>query len=71
MMTVMGHNCTLFGIEFQTEEEAKENKQSSSVSLLCAGLLRRVMVYEEELVLWVCDGFFCSMSVTYNGAVLL
>ena len=41
------------------------------VALLCAGLLGRGMVYELELVLLVCDGFFCSMSVTYDGAVLL
>ena len=55
-------------MEFQTEEEAKENEQSPSVALLCAGLLRRGMVYELERV---CNGFLCSMSVTYDGAVLL
>ena len=43
---------TSFGIEFQTKEEAKENKQSPSVALLCAGLLRRGMVCEMERVLW-------------------
>ena len=42
-----------------------------SVALLCAGLLRRGMVYELERVLQVCNGFLCSMSVTYDGAVLL
>ena len=29
------------------------------------------MVYELERELPVCDGFFCSMSVAYDGAVLL
>ena len=29
------------------------------------------MVYELERVLRVCDGFFCSMPATYDGAVLL
>ena len=29
------------------------------------------MVYELERVLWVCDGFFCSMSATYDDAVLI
>ena len=64
-------HLTSFGIEFQTEEEANENERSPSVALLCAGLLRINMVYELERVLRVCDGFFCSMSVTYDGAVLL
>ena len=62
---------TSFGIEFQTKEEAKENEQSPSVALLCAGLLRRGMVYELERVLRVCDGFPCSMSATNDGAVQL
>ena len=66
-----GAHLTSFGIEFQTVEEAKENKGSPSVALLCAGLLRRGMVYELLGVLLVCDGFFCSMSGTYDGAVLL
>ena len=66
-----GSHLTSFGIEFQTEEEAKENERSPSVALLCAGLLRRGMVYELERVLRVCNAFLCSMSVTYNGAVLL
>ena len=29
------------------------------------------MVYELERVLWVSDGFFSRMSVTYDGAALL
>ena len=29
------------------------------------------MVYELKRVLRVCNGFLCSMSVTYDGAVLL
>ena len=29
------------------------------------------MVHELERVLRVCNGFLCSMSVTYDGAVLL
>ena len=29
------------------------------------------MVYELERVLRVCNGFLCSMPVTYDGAVLL
>ena len=63
-----GAHLTSFGIELQTEEEANENERSPSVALLCAGLLIRGMVYEPERV---CDGFFCSMSPTYDGAVLL
>ena len=43
--------------------------QSPSVALLCAGLLRRGMVYKQERVLRVCDGSFCSKSATYDGAV--
>ena len=66
-----GADLTSFGIEFLTEEEAKENERSLRVALLCAGLLRRGMVYELERVLRVCNGFLCSMSVTYDGAVLL
>ena len=66
-----GAHLTSFGIEFQTEEEAKENERSPSVALLCAGLLRRGMVYGLERVLRMCNGFLCSMSVTYDGVVLL
>ena len=66
-----GAHLTSFRIEFQTEEEAKENERSPSVALLCAGLLRRGMVYELERVLRVCNGLLCSMPVTYDGAVLL
>ena len=61
----------IIGIEFQTEEEAGENERSPSVALLCAGLLRRGMVYELERVLLLCVGLFCSMSAIYDGAVLL
>ena len=50
------------------EEEAKENERSPSVALLSAGLLKRYIVYELERV---CDGFLCSMSAIYDGAVLL
>ena len=71
MMNVKMMNLTLFGIEFQTEEEAKENERSPSVALLCAGLLRKGMVYELEQVLRMYEGFLCSMSATYDGAVLL
>ena len=66
----MAH-LTSFGIEFQTEEEPKENERSPSVALLCAGPLRRGMVYELKRVLRVCNGFLCSISVTYDGAVVL
>ena len=52
-------------MKFQTEE-AKENEQSLSVALLCAGLLRRVMVCELKQVLLEYDGFLWSISVTYN-----
>ena len=53
---------TSFGIEFKTEEEAKENERSPSVALLCAGLLRRGMVYELERVLLMCNGFLCTFE---------
>ena len=66
-----GAHLTSFGIVFQTEEEGRENERSPSVALLCAGLLRRGMVYELEREMRVCNGFLCSMSVTYDGAVLL
>ena len=62
---------TSFGIGFQKEEEAKETERSPHVALLCVGLLRRGMVYELDRVLRVCDGFFCSISASYDGAVLL
>ena len=64
----VGAHLTSFRIELQTEEKAKENERSPSVALLCVGLLRKGMVYELERV---CDGFFCCMSVTYDGAVLM
>ena len=66
-----GAYLTSFGIEFQTEKEAKLNERSPSVAILCAGILGRGMVYVLERVLRVCDGFFCSMSEKYDGAVLL
>ena len=66
-----GAHLTSFGVEFQTEEDAKENEQSPSVALLCAGLLRRGMVYERKRVLQVCDGFSCNISATYDCPVLL
>ena len=53
-------HLTSFGMEFQTEEEAKENERSPSVALLCAGLLRRGIVYELERVMRVCNGFFAA-----------
>ena len=52
-----GAHLTSFGIEFHTEEEAKENERSPSVALLCAGLLRRGMVYELEQEMLVFGGF--------------
>ena len=66
-----GAHLTSFGKEFQTEEEAKENERSPSVALLFAGQLIRGMVYELERVFRVCNCFLCSMSVTYDDAVLL
>ena len=65
-----GAHLKTFEIEFQ-KEEAKENERSPSVKLLCVGLLRRGIVYELQRVLQVCDGFFCCMSATYDGEVLL
>ena len=43
-----GSHLTSFGIEFQTEEQAKENERSPSVASLCAGPLRRGMVHKLE-----------------------
>ena len=54
-----------FGIEFLTEEQAKEKVRTPCVAILCPGLLRRGMVYVLERELRVCDGFLCSMSATY------
>ena len=48
-----GAHLTSFIIE---TEEAKENERSTSVALLCAGLLRKGMMYELVRVLRVCDG---------------
>ena len=47
-MMTDGKNLPSFGIEFQTEEEARENERSPCVALLCVGILRRGMVYELE-----------------------
>ena len=55
-----GAHLTSFGIEFLTEEEAKENERSPSVALLYAGLLIKGMVYELERVLRVCDGLYAA-----------
>ena len=70
-MTVMGHTCNHLEQSSRQKKKQNQNDRSPSVALLCAGLLRRGMVYELERVLRVCDGFLCSMSVTYDGAVLL
>ena len=56
----LGAHLSSVEVMFQTDE-AKENKRSTSVALLCAGQL----VYELE---YVCDG---RMLATYDGAVLL
>ena len=65
-----GAHLTSFGIEFQIEEEAKENERSPSVAFLCAGHLRRGMVYELERVMRVCDGMViktnCSQCLFIN-----
>ena len=61
-------HLTPFRIEFQTEEEAKENEISPRVAFLHGGLLRRGRVCELERV---CDDFFFSIPVTYDGAALL
>ena len=66
-----GAHLTSFEIEFQTEVEANENELSPIVALMCACLLRRGIVYELERPLRVCDGIFCCMSASYDGAVLL
>ena len=66
-------HLTSFGIEFQTEEEAIKDERSPSVTLLC------VQVYREEAwcISWseccgnvMAFGFSCSISVTYDDAVL-
>ena len=65
-----GAHLTSFGIEFQTEEEAKENERSPSVALLCAGLFRRGMVYELERVL-TCQKSKCRCQITKFKVVYL
>ena len=65
-----GAHLALFGIGFQTEK-VKENEPSQNVALLYADLLRRCMMCQLERMLRVHDGFFGSISATYDGAVLL
>ena len=60
-----GAHLTTFGIEFQ-REEAKNNESSPSVTLLCAGLLRRGMVYELERVLRVYMDFSAACQRHFN-----
>ena len=66
-----GLHSRSFGIELLIGEEANENERSTIVALLCVGSLRKGMVFELDRVLRECDDFFSSMSVTYDGAVLL
>ena len=40
-----GAHQTSFGIEFQTEEEAKENERSPSVALLCSSHRHMMVQY--------------------------
>ena len=61
-------HLTSFGIEFQTEEKAKEDERQPRIVLLCAGLLRRGMVCEMERVLRECHELFCRISVTSKNA---
>ena len=42
-----GTHLISFGIDFQTEEETKENERSPIVALMYAGPLRKGMVYDE------------------------
>ena len=70
MMAVMDH--TKHHLESSSSEKKKlRSERSPSDALLCVGLLIRGMVYGLERVLRVCDGFSCSTSATYDGAVLL
>ena len=46
-----GAHLTSFGIEFQTEEEAKENEQSPSVALLCAGKIKKCISLDNKLII--------------------
>ena len=64
MMTMMGHTCYHFN-------RVPDRRRSQSVAVLCAGLLRGGMVCQLERVLRVCDDFFCGMSVSFDGTVLL
>ena len=60
-----------FAVEFQTEEEAEEIERLPSDAILYASLLRRGIVCELQRELQKCDGFFCRISVIYDGTVLL
>ena len=51
-------------------ESRRSNERSPSAALLCAGLLRKGMVYELERVLG-CAMDFSALSATYYGSVLL
>ena len=55
-----GAHLRSFGIEFQTEGEAKENERSPNVALRCASQLRRGMVYELSE--------FCGCVVAFYAA---
>ena len=59
----------------QTEEEAKENERSPSVALLCAGPLRKGIVYELERVLRCAMAFYAAtnnkQSITESGVCKL
>ena len=59
MMTMIGHTGIIWN-RVPDRRRSKKNERSPSVALLCAGLLRRCMVYELERVLRVCDGFYAA-----------
>ena len=59
----MAH-LTSFRLEFQ-KEEAKENERSLSGALLCSGLFRRGMVYEQERVMAFSAPYLSHMIVQY------
>ena len=56
-----GAHLTSFEIEFQTEEEAKENERSPSVDLLCAGA--SVAGVQWLSMQHVSDIWLCSIAV--------
>ena len=45
-------HVTSFGLEFHTEEEAKEDDSSPGATLLCMDLSKRSMTRELEQVFW-------------------